>query len=189
MNSSEIEMKRLLEGAFSGSDEDRERLIETVYDVLHQMARRAMAHEGPCVTLQPTALLNEAYVRLFHENMSPPCDRQHFLALAARVIRNILVDHARRKKAERHGGQLVRVSFAEAERDADPDIDLLVVHDLLTRLERISPNWHRMLEYRYFAGMKVAEIAALMGMGKSTVDKQLAAARAWLRKQAVRADP
>jgi len=181
MSLSEIDMNRLLAGAFSGSESDREHLIEVVYDMLHGMAARAMARERG-VTLQPTVLLNEVYLRLFHENLSPPADRRHFFALASRVIRNILVDHARAKRAQRRGGHLIRVSLADAELDPRGNLDVLEINEAMERLARLEPSWHQMLEYRYFGGLTVVEIADVMGKGKSTVDKQIGLARAWLRR-------
>lgn len=163
-------------------------LFERVYGKLHALAERHFARQPPSVTLQPTALVHEVYLRLARHDMSAVNDREHFLALAATAMRQILIDETRRRKAAKRGDDWVRVTLEGVCAPREGGIvDMLVLDDLLTRLAALDPRHARVVELRVFAGMTVAEVARVLSISLSTAEKDWRKARAWLRVELGRA--
>jgi RNA polymerase sigma-70 factor, ECF subfamily len=178
------EVTSLLERWARGDKEAYARLMPVVYDELRRLASRQMAGERGDHTLQTTALVHEAYLRLAREGPRPWANRRHFFALAARAMRQILVEHARRVRAGRRGSGLVRVELGEA--DAATEIaaeEVLAVNAALERLATLDPRQERIVELRYFAGQTVPEVASSLGVSASTVEREWRAARAWLQRE------
>jgi RNA polymerase sigma-70 factor, ECF subfamily len=159
-----------------------DRLTPVVYDELRRLARRSMAGEHKDHTLQPTALVNEAYLRLVGADV-PWRDRVHFFAVAARMIRRILVDHARaRGRAKRHGGARVPLDEATLFTPA-PGRQVVVLDEALTELATHDARKAQVVELHYFAGLTYDEIAEAVGISAATVDRDLRLAKAWLQRR------
>ena len=161
------------------------RVMPEVYDELRKLARGYMAREkrGP-QTLQATALVNEAYLRLMKEKAHAWRNRAHFCAIAANAMREILVEKARAKAAKKRGGSRARVSFTEE--IASPEessIDLLSLHQALENLEKLDPKLARIVELRFFGGLTVEETAEVIGSSPVTVKRNWSMAKAWLKKE------
>jgi RNA polymerase sigma factor (TIGR02999 family) len=176
---------RLLERLEAGDSEAVDQLFPLVYADLRRMAGAAMARESPGHTLQPTALVNEAWLKLARGGAPAASGREHFLAIAARAMRQVLVDHARRRAAERRGGGRVQVSLADVAgvgaTAVDPE-ELLELDRALDELEAVDPRLRQVVEYRYFAGLTDAEIAGVLGVTRRTVLRDWVKARAWLNR-------
>ena len=172
-------------GAWGQGDEGAyERLIPLVHDELHRIARRCMAGERPGHSLQPTALVNEAYLRLVDARSVRWQDRAHFLALAARLMRRILVDYARAKQFQKRGGGAVRVTFDEwGLAAASQGHDLVALHDALEVLAQFDERKSRVIELRFFGGLSVEETASVLGVSVDTVMRDAKLARAWLFRE------
>lgn len=163
-----------------GDRQALDRLIPLVYDELRRLAQRAMRDERKDHTLQTTALVHEAYLRLLGADV-PYEDRVHFFAMAARVMRRILVDHAKAKRRVKRGGSAVPVSLDEvALVAAEPSDDIVALDEALTRLEATDERKCRIVELKYFSGMTYDETAAVLGVSAATVDRELRLAKAWL---------
>ena len=164
-----------------GSDPDA--LMPLVYDELRRIAAGYIRRERPGQTLQATALVNEAFVRLAAEKTRPFANRTHFLAIAALSMRQILVQRARARKAAKRGGAPRRVTLEEGllYRD-EPDVDVLVLDEALNRLAALDPEQAKIVELRYFGGLTVEETAEAVGTSPATVKRQWAMARAWLKR-------
>ena len=150
---------------------------------LHKLARMHMAGRERAHTLQSTALVHEAWLRLIDADDATFPSRGHFYSMASKVMRSILVDHARRKAAEKRGGDRVRVTLVEGAGD-EPDFseaDVLDLHDALGRLEAIDAERARIVELRYFGGLTMPDLAESVGLPLRTVERRLQAATAWLR--------
>jgi RNA polymerase sigma-70 factor (ECF subfamily) len=174
---------RLLHAWQRGDRAALDRLMPIVYDELHRIASRLMRSERAAHTLQATALVNEAYARLLGSNASVT-DRVHFVSLAARIMRRILVDHARSRGRAKRGGGDAPVTLAELEAVTPGAPErLLEIDDALGRLEAVDPRKHRALEMSVFGGMTHAEIAAVLDVSVPTVERDLRMARAWLRSE------
>ena len=165
-----------------------------VYDELRRVAARYIGRERPGGTLQATALVNEAFVRLVHEKARGFENRAHFVAIAALSMRQILVERARRRRAAKRGGNPVRVTLDEhlpadagafhpAGAGRPGDIDVLALDEALTRLAAIDPAQSRIVELRYFGGLTIEETAEALRSSPATVKRVWAAARAWLRRE------
>jgi RNA polymerase sigma factor (TIGR02999 family) len=165
---------------------DLESLWPEAYRELRAVAARLLLQERPGHTLVPTALVNEAYLRL-NANPAPGRirDRQHFFALAAGVMRRILVDHALARKADKRGGGAVHITLSgAAEREArDSGAELLGLHQALQALERVDPRAARVTELKVFGGLETPEIAAVLGVSEPTVKRDWAYAKAWLARE------
>jgi RNA polymerase sigma-70 factor, ECF subfamily len=177
------EVTLLLKAMKNGDESASEKLLPLVYSELHRLARSYMRRERPDHTLQPTALINEAYLRLARDNIDWQ-SRQHFIGVAANVMRRLLVDHARAHNAERRSGGADRVELGEGlmvsiERSAE----VLALHDALTGLEALDPRQAKVVELRYFGGFSVAEIGDILEMSPRSVKRHWALARIWLLKQ------
>jgi RNA polymerase sigma factor (TIGR02999 family) len=171
------EVTRLLAAARAGDAGALERLVPLVYAELHARAERALRLEAPGHTLAPTDLVHEAYLRLAGGRL-PAGDRHQFLGIAARVMRQVLVDHARRRLASKRGGEWVRTTLGEgpARWGLDP-AELLALDDALAGLE---PRQREVVELRFFAGLDEREIAGALGLTERTVRRDWVKARAWL---------
>lgn len=157
------------------------RLIPVLYDRLHQMAHQRLRHAHAERSLNTTGLVHEAYLRLAESPDASFLDRSHFLALASRVMRNVLVDHVRSRTAEKRGGGMIPAELHEDVRVADVDLDAVAdLDEALLRLEAINPRQSQIVEQRYFGGLSLEETAAAMGLSLATVKRELRTARAWL---------
>ena len=159
-------------------------LLPLVYDELHRIAGRAMRRERSDHTLQPTALVHEAYVRLVKGDGVEWQDRAHFLGVAAHVMRQVLVDHARKTNALRRGGDAQRVTFSEGGLgNTDHGLGLLDLHHAMERFATVDERAAQVAEMRLFGGATIPEIAEALGVSKRTVDMDWAAARMWLSRE------
>jgi RNA polymerase sigma factor (TIGR02999 family) len=159
-------------------------LLPLVYDELRQLARIKLAREKPGQTLQPTALVHEAYLRLVGATDPGWEGRRHFFAAAAEAMRRILIERARRRAAEKHGGGAERVTLQDVAADeAVAPETLLAVDAALTRLESIDPEMADVVKLRYFAGMSVEETAESLQLSPRTVNRHWTGARAWLQRE------
>jgi RNA polymerase sigma factor (TIGR02999 family) len=155
-----------------------------LYGELRQIAERMLRREAPGHTLQPTALLNEAWLKLGGHDGPDALSREHFLAIAARAMRQVLVEYARRRHAEKRGGDLSPVTFAdELVGVSMPIEDLLGLDEALTRLGAHDARLARVVELRFFAGLSEEEIAATLGVTTRTVQRDWVKARAWLQTE------
>lgn len=167
----------------SGSVSALDRLIPVVYAELKRVAAAYMRHERPGQTLQPTALVHEAYLRLLRQKHLSWENRAHFLAIAAQLMRQILIERARAKATVKRGGGLRRVSLDErVTADLGHDIDIDTLDALLRKFAVLDPGRARIVELRYFAGLTVEETAAVLHVAPATVKRGWAVARAWLRR-------
>ena len=167
-----------------GDEAALERLVPLVHRELHRIARRCMAGERAGHSLQATALVNEAYVRLVDARDIPWHDRSHFLAVAARVMRRILVDHARGRHAHKRGGLAGRVTFDEGLAVSnEPTQDFIALDDALQALARFDERKARVIELRFFGGLSVEETAAFLAVSPDTVLRDWTLAKAWLRRE------
>jgi RNA polymerase sigma factor (TIGR02999 family) len=192
MSTSEVSL--LLERWRDGDETARGRLLELVYDELHRLAQRHMRRERQ-LTLQPTALVHEAYLRLAGAQI-PWTGRVHFFAVAANTMRRVLVDGARRRRAEKRGGGEVLLPLEEALAEDGRDAaavssaeDLLVIDAALEELGRLDPRKVRVLEMRLFAGLTIDETAEALELSAATVERDLKMARAWLAEALGRGRP
>ncbi|MEO0323078.1 MAG: ECF-type sigma factor [Myxococcota bacterium] len=164
-------------------DADHARLLELTYAELRRLARGLMSRERRAVTLQPTALVHEAYVRLVKQRAPEWSGRAHFLAVAATCMRNVLVDHARARRALRRGGPLQPVTLDEQlVGTPSAELETLLVHDALERFAELDPRAARVAELRLFGGMSVPEVATVLDVSPRTVDGDWASARLWLSR-------
>lgn len=172
---------RLLKKASGGDRGDLDALLAAIYEDVRRLALSQLRGERSDHTLQPTALVHEAYLKLIEQRSTDWKDRAHFFAVASRIIRRILVDHAREKNALKRGGGGQRVSLDGVEAvAAGADVDLVALDDALQELATLSERQARIVELRYFGGMTVPEVAAALSMGARSVDREWQAARAWL---------
>ena len=167
-----------------GDEGALERLIPLVHRELHQIARRCMAGERAGHSLQATALVNEAYVRLVDATDVAWHDRTHFLAVAARVMRRILVDHARARHAQKRGGPSENVTFDEALVVTDePRQDFVALDDAIQELATFDERKSRVIELRFFGGLSVEETASVLNVSPDTVMRDWRLAKAWLQRE------
>ncbi len=176
------EITMLLQKVGGGDRDALDELVPLLYERLRRLAHHRLMRERSDHTLNTTALVHEAYLELVDIDHADWKDRAHFLATASRVMRHILVDYARQRNAQKRGGGQVPVELDDdalrlSEEYAEAVEDL---HDALTRLEAISPVQSRLLEQKYFGGLKLEECAEALGVSRSTVARELKLARAWL---------
>lgn len=176
---------RLLDEAKNGDASALERLIPLVYTELHQIARRHMVGEHPDHTLQPTALVHEAFLRLVGGATISFENRSHLLRATSQAMRHVLVDHARARNAAKRGsGLLVTLDDGVGEAgQVEPAIDMLVLDDALTRLAAAEPRWAQVVELRFFGGLEVPEVAEALGVSTATVKRDWRFAKAWLARE------
>lgn len=182
------DVTRLLKAWSDGDRSAGERLVDAVYGELRRQAARAMRHESPSHTLQTTALVHEAYLRLIDQRHVEWRNRAHFFGVAAQLMRRILVDHARARLAAKRGGDAERLSIGDVEPadvsgESAQDVDVLALHEALERLAVLDPEQERLVELRYFSGMTIEETAEALGISPATVKREWAVARAWLRRE------
>jgi RNA polymerase sigma factor (TIGR02999 family) len=175
------DVTRILSAVERGDPRAAEQLLPLVYEEMRKLAAHQMAREAPGQTLQPTALVHEAYVRLVGGSQPPGwTGRGHFFAAAAEAMRRILIDNARRKRRQKHGGQLRRVDLPDLPAEAESD-RLLALDEALTRLAAEDPLAAKVAELRHFAGLGHEAIAATLGVTVYLARQKWAYARAWLR--------
>jgi RNA polymerase sigma factor (TIGR02999 family) len=178
---------QLLEDARSGDRAALDRLLPVVYAELHRIAESHMRGERPDHTLQPTALVHEAFLRLVGSAPVSYHDRTHFLSAASRAMRHVLVDHARMRQAAKRGPAL-NVTLDEALVGAQPEgVDMLALDDALTRLAGADPRAAQVVELRFFGGLGIAEVAAALDASPATVKRDWQFAKGWLARE-LRAD-
>ena len=177
------QITRLLQGWRGGDERAMEALMPLVYDSLHRLADRQFAGERCGHTLQPTALVHEAFLSLGNSDIEWQ-DRNHFYAVAASAMRRILVDHARARLRKKRGGGHFRVDLTASGIPAPvPDAGMLTLDDALARLARHSERTSRILELTYFGGLNRDDVASVMSVSSRTVDRDLSLGRAWLRRE------
>jgi RNA polymerase sigma factor (TIGR02999 family) len=175
------DVTRLLEAAVQGDSQAMDRLVPLVYEDLRRVAHRQLDREGGGHTLQTTALVHEAYIKLATGGAMTATSRAHFLAIAARAMRQVLVDYARRRKAAKRGGGVISVTLGDEAGAADTSADdLLALDDALNQLE---PRQRQVIECRFFGGMEEKDIAEALGISERTVRRDWVKARAWLYRE------
>jgi RNA polymerase sigma-70 factor, ECF subfamily len=181
MSGADADITTLLRAVASGNRTDLDALLAAIYDDLHRLAAKHMRGERVDHTLQPTALVHEAYIRLVDQRSTTWNDRLHFFAVASRVIRRILVDHARAEKAAKRGGDRTRVPLHDVDA-AGPmrDVELLALDEALDDLASIDAQQAQVVELRYFGGLTVPEVASVLSISPRSVDRDWQCARAWL---------
>jgi RNA polymerase sigma-70 factor, ECF subfamily len=186
-DASQPDVTELLQQWSLGDRSAGDGLMAAVYDELHRQASRAMGRESPEHTLQATALVSEAYLRLVDQRRVQWRNRAHFFGVAAQLMRRILVDHARGRLAEKRGGGLQQITLGDAGSPDDAPnadgVDILALHDALERLAAIDPQQARIVELRYFGGMTIEDSAEALGVSSATLKREWAIARAWLRRE------
>jgi len=181
---SATEITQLLQGWRGGNRGALDALLPLVYKELRRLAHFHLRNERPDHTLQSAALVNEAYCRLVGQNPPALENRTHFFAVAAQLMRQILVDYARRHRAAKRGGSVCKLSLEDATVSSqEKDADVLAVDDALKALARIDPRQSRVVELRFFAGLSLEEISNAMGIAPATVQRDWTAARAWLHRE------
>jgi RNA polymerase sigma factor (TIGR02999 family) len=179
------EVTQILSAIAQGDPQAAEKLLPLVYDELRKLAAQKLAQEKPGQTLQATALVHEAYLRLVDGNKIQQWDsRNHFFAAAAEAMRRILVDNARRRRSERRGGQVQRLALEGLEAAAPAtDDELLAVDEALTRLQQLDSPKAELVKLRYYAGLTIPEAAQVLGISVTTANRYWAYARAWLHEE------
>jgi RNA polymerase sigma factor (TIGR02999 family) len=177
------DLTRILSAIDRGDPRAAEQLLPLVYDELRKLAAARMAREAPGQSLQATALVHEAYLRLLDDDPDRPWNsRGHFFAAAAEAMRRILVERVRHKRCLKAGGDRRREELADIEvASAGPHLDLLALHEALTKLEQQDQRRAELVKLRFFAGLTIAEAARVLGVSESTADNDWAYARSWLR--------
>jgi RNA polymerase sigma factor (TIGR02999 family) len=185
-----LDVTKLLTAWSDGNQAALDELIPLVYRDLHQRARNYLRHERPDHTLQPTALINEAYMRLLNDSPPEWNGRAHFFAVASRVMRQILVDHARRHRAGKRGSGVAEVNLDDAMVPArSENADVVALDEAMTKLAAFDERKCRIVEMRYFGGCTVEETAEALGIAGITVMRDMRVAEAWLRRSMRGEDP
>ena len=183
---SSSDVTQLLQAWRRGDSGANERLLSAIYVELHRQAERAMRREASEHTLQATALVNEAYLRLAEQRRVEWLNRAQFFGVAAHLMRRVLVDHARGRLAAKRGGALVRVTLGAAESMSPRDeesVDVSALHDALEHLATFDPLQAQLVELRYFGGLTIEETATALDRSPATIKREWAIARAWLRRE------
>ncbi len=179
------DVTRILHAIEQGDPSAAEQLLPLVYEELRRLAAEKMAHEKPGQTLQATALVHEAYIRLVDVEKAQHWDsRGHFFAAAAEAMRRILVERIRRKRRLKHGGDRQRIDL-NANLTLEPCVDdgILALNEALARLSEVDKTSAEVVKLKYFAGLSIPQIAALLGISSRTADRRWAYARAWLHQE------
>ena len=168
----------------NGDREALDSLIPLVYEELRRIAQYYLRNERPGHTLQSTALVHEAYVRMIQQDLPDWQNRAHFFAVAAQLMRQILVDHARAYRADKRGGGVCNDALDEAQEDAlKVDVDILALDDALKTLSAMDPQQGEVVELRFFGGLSIEDTAEVLGISSSTVKRDWITARAWLHRE------
>lgn len=176
------DITRMLSDWRAGDNQALSELMPLVYDKLHSLAAGYLSRENRGHTLQATALINEAYLKLCNQSVDLQ-NRAHFLAISARAMRQILVDHARKKHSQKRGGEDIQVTLHDANiADNSTQPDVLDVDNALIKLQQSDDRKARIVELSFFAGMTYDEIAETLGISAATVDRELRFAKAWLQR-------
>jgi RNA polymerase sigma-70 factor (ECF subfamily) len=184
------EVTRLLQELSGGDPEAMGRLIPLVYDQLRKLAASQFQHERRDHTLQPTALVHEAYMRLVGQRQVRWQSRAHFIGLAAHLMRRILIDHARGHRAAKRGGLRERTTLDELLAQRDPDgVDIIALDAALERLAALDPQQGRIVELRFFGGLTVEETALVLKISPATVKREWRLAKTWLYRETREARP
>jgi RNA polymerase sigma-70 factor (ECF subfamily) len=184
MRSSPHQVTTLLKKWSDGDETALEQLMPLVHDELHRLAHQHMRREGPGHVLQTSALINEAYLRLIDEPQIPWENRNHFFGIAARLMRRILVDDARKRNAAKRGGSLIQVPLDEATSLAqEQSANVAALDDALKTLETIDARQVRIIELRFFGGLSIEETANILQVSPGTEMRDWTFARAWLRNE------
>jgi RNA polymerase sigma factor (TIGR02999 family) len=178
------QVTKLLQGWRGGDREDLEALLPLVYDELRRLAHHYLRNERPDHTLQSTALVHEAYFRLVGQELPQWESRAHFFAIAAQLMRQILVDYARRRRTSKRGSGVCRLTLDDAAAlPRRKDVDVVALDDALNTLAEVDPRQSRVVELRFFAGLSLEETSEVMGIATATVQRDWTAARAWLHRE------
>ena len=178
------QVTKLLLGWRAGNREAWDALLPLVYDELRRLAHHHLRNERPDHTLQSTALVHEAYFRLVGQDLPQWESRAHFFAIAAQLMRQILVDYARRHRASKRGSGACMLTLDDAAALPErKDVDVLALDDALNTLAKIDPRQARVVELRFFAGLSLEETSEVMGIATATVQRDWTAARAWLHRE------
>lgn len=179
------DLPNLLETVETGEPKAAAELLPLVYDELRRIASQRMANEPAGHTLQPTALVHEVWIRLSGEDHDWK-NRRHFLGTAAEAMRRILIDRARKKKRERHGGGKIRIHIDDVDLAATSSLEtVMFVHEALDRLAEKDPEIAELIKLRFFAGVPSQDAARLLGMSERTARRNWAYARAWLARELI----
>jgi RNA polymerase sigma factor (TIGR02999 family) len=180
----------ILASASAGDAAAADRLLPLVYEELRAQAAQYLKSERPDHTLQATALVHEAYVRLVDQTRVQWKDRVHFFAVAAVMMRRVLVNHAKARGAAKRGGGRLRLTLDEsAAQDVPRDIDLVALDEALIRLAALDPEQARLVELRFFAGLSAPDAARLLGISERTLHREWTVAKAWLRAELTKGTP
>lgn len=181
------EISKILRNWSAGNNEALNKLLPLVYDELRRRARLYLSRERAGHTLQTTALVHEAYIRLARHTDGSWESRSQFFAFAAKVMRNILIDHARSKQQVKRGGGALKLSLTEANLETMPlDIDLLALDEALNKFAKLDQNLATLVELRYFAGLSLEETADALQISRATVARDWNMARSWLHRELTR---
>lgn len=172
------EVAQLLCEAGTGDRGAYDRLVPLLYDQLKGVAEKQLRHERAGHTLDPTSLVHEAYLKLIDQNRAEFQDRAHFLTLTARIMRRVLTDHARRRTADKRGGEWIRTTLSGKPSDRETDPEELLALD--AALEQLNPRQREVVELRFFTGLTEEEIGGVLGISARTVRREWVKARAWL---------
>lgn len=185
MTTPESDVTQMLRDWRGGDKAAGERLLPIVYAELHRRAAAAMRREDAGHTLQPTALVHEAYMRLVDQRQGQYQNRSQFYGIAAQMMRRVLIDHAREHLAAKRGGgaRQVTLSGVDIPADSDDAVDILALHDALERLAALDERQAKVVELRYFGGLSVEEAAEALEISPATVKREWATARAWLKRE------
>jgi RNA polymerase sigma factor (TIGR02999 family) len=174
----------VLERWSNGEQSALDELLPLIYKELRRLAASYLRRERRDHTLQPTALINEVFLRLIDQHDIKWQNRAHFFGVAARLMRRILVDHARAHQAAKRGGEHYSLSLSKADRiGGQPTLDILTLHLTLQRLEQLDPQQARIVELRFFGGLTIEESAEVLSISHATVEREWKMARAWLRQE------
>jgi RNA polymerase sigma factor (TIGR02999 family) len=185
--SSSANITQLLARWNDGDEDALEQLTPLVYDELHRLAANYLRKERRQLTLQPTALVNELYLKIFDQQRTTWRNRAQFYGVAACLMRRILVDHARAHYTSKRGSGRFCISLRNiAGFGAQPDVELMAIHEALKRLEEVDPNQTRIVELRFFAGLTIEETAAVMQTSHATVEREWKTAKAFLKRELTR---
>ncbi len=181
---SQLNITALLQAWETGQPAAMNRLVEVAYPELRRIARRQCGREGSSSTLQCTAVVHEAWLRLVQGQHADFKDRTHFFAFASRLMRSILIDHARARKSRKRGGGALGFTLIDSDAvTSPPEVEILELNTALEELEKLDPMQGRIVELRYFSGLSIPETAEATGVSESTVKREWIVAKTWIRRR------